>query len=45
MSVNLAANAAGDYNWITPEQYNDRHAALTGGFLGLIRCDSARRRR
>jgi hypothetical protein len=24
-----------DYNWITPNQYNDMHTALTGGFLGL----------
>ena len=24
-----------DYNWITPDQYNDMHTALSGGFQGL----------
>jgi len=24
-----------DYNWITPDQYNDMHTALTGGYKGL----------
>jgi phosphatidylinositol-3-phosphatase len=24
-----------DYNWITPNQYNDMHTALTGGYKGL----------
>ncbi len=24
-----------DYNWITPNQYNDMHTALTGGYMGL----------
>ena len=28
----LANNAVGQYNWITPDQYNDAHTALNGGF-------------
>ena len=24
-----------EYNWITPDQYNDMHTALTGGYKGL----------
>ncbi len=31
----LANNAVADYNWITPNQFNDMHTALTGGFQGL----------
>jgi len=30
--TDLANNAVGRYNWITPNQYNDAHSALTGGF-------------
>jgi phosphatidylinositol-3-phosphatase len=33
--VDLANNSVADYNWITPDQYNDMHTALAGGFLGL----------
>jgi len=33
--VDLANNAVADYNWITPDQYNDMHTALTAGFMGL----------
>ncbi len=25
-------NAVGQYNWITPDQYNDAHSSLNGGF-------------
>ena len=32
LSADLAGNAVGRYNWITPNQYNDMHSALTGGF-------------
>jgi hypothetical protein len=28
----LTNNAVGRYNWITPNQYNDMHSALAGGF-------------
>ena len=33
--VDLGNNTVADYNWITPDQFNDQHTALTGGFLGL----------
>jgi phosphatidylinositol-3-phosphatase len=32
--VDLANNSVADYNWITPDQYNDMHTALTGGVPG-----------
>ena len=28
----LTNNTIGRYNWITPDQFNDMHSALTGGF-------------
>jgi hypothetical protein len=28
----LTNHAVGQYNWITPNQYNDMHSALSGGF-------------
>jgi hypothetical protein len=31
----LANNAVAQYNWITPNQFNDQHTALKGGFMGL----------
>jgi phosphatidylinositol-3-phosphatase len=33
--VDLASNSVADYNWITPDQYNDMHSALNNGFMGL----------
>lgn len=33
--VDLANNAVAQYNWITPNQFNDQHTALTGGFKGV----------
>jgi phosphatidylinositol-3-phosphatase len=33
--VDLANNSVADYNWITPNQFNNMHSALQGGFLGL----------
>jgi len=33
--VDLANNAVANYNWITPNQYNDQHTTLNGGFGGL----------
>ena len=35
LATDLANNTAADYNWITPDQYNDMHTALNGGFRGL----------
>jgi hypothetical protein len=31
----LADDDVADYNWITPDQYNDMHTALNGGYKGL----------
>ena len=33
--VDLANNTTARYSWITPDQYNDQHTALTDGFHGL----------
>ena len=33
--VDLANNTVAQYNWITPNQFNDQHSALKGGFQGL----------
>jgi hypothetical protein len=33
--TDLANDTVADYNWITPNQFNDMHTALTGGFQGL----------
>ena len=35
LMVDLGNDTVADYNWITPDQYNDMHTALTGGYLGL----------
>jgi phosphatidylinositol-3-phosphatase len=32
--VDLANNSVADYNWITPNQFNDMHTELSGGFMG-----------
>ena len=34
LQVDLTNNTVADYNWITPDQYNDMHTALTSGFQG-----------
>jgi hypothetical protein len=33
--VDLTNDAVADYNWITPNQYNDMHTTLAGGYKGL----------
>jgi len=33
--ADLANNTVADYNWISPDQYNDMHTALAAGFEGL----------
>jgi hypothetical protein len=33
--TDLDNNAVADYNWITPDQYNDMHTALSAGYMGL----------
>ena len=35
LEVDLANNTVADYNWITPDQYNDQHSALSAGFAGV----------
>lgn len=35
LAIDLANNTVADYNWITPDQYNDMHTALKNGFNGL----------
>lgn len=35
LAFDLAGNHVADYNWITPDQYNDQHSALSAGFAGL----------
>ncbi len=32
LAQDLANNKVGKYNWITPDQYNDQHSSLNGGF-------------
>jgi hypothetical protein len=32
LTTDLTNNTVGRYNWITPDQYNDMHTALTAGF-------------
>jgi hypothetical protein len=34
-STDLENNTVADYNWITPNQYNDMHTALAAGYKGL----------
>ena len=35
LATDLANNTVANYNWITPDQYNDMHTSLTGGYKGL----------
>ncbi len=35
LEIDLANNDVADYNWITPNQFNDMHTTLTGGYKGL----------
>ena len=35
LAADLANNTVADYNWITPNQYNDMHTSLAGGYKGL----------
>jgi len=35
LAFDLASNQVADYNWITPDQYNDMHSGLSAGFAGL----------
>jgi hypothetical protein len=33
LEQDLATGNVGAYNWITPDQYNDQHSTLSGGFV------------
>ncbi len=35
LEVDLAGNTVANYVWITPNQYNDQHTALSAGFAGV----------
>jgi len=35
LMTDLANNTVADYNWITPDQYNDMHTSLPGGYKSL----------
>jgi len=35
LASDLAHDRVADYNWITPNQYNDMHTALSAGYKGL----------
>jgi hypothetical protein len=35
LQTDLNNNTVANYNWITPDQYNDMHSTLSGGFMGL----------
>ncbi len=35
LKYDLANNNVADYNWITPDQYNEMHSGLSAGFAGL----------
>jgi hypothetical protein len=32
LALDLANNKVADYNWITPDQYNDQHSTLANGY-------------
>jgi hypothetical protein len=34
--TDLANDSVAEYNWITPNQFNDMHTALAGGYKGLV---------
>jgi hypothetical protein len=35
LQFDLANNRVAEYNWITPNQYNDQHSGLKNGFAGI----------
>ncbi len=35
LAFDLAHDNVAEYNWITPDQYNDQHSGLTGGIAGV----------
>jgi phosphatidylinositol-3-phosphatase len=41
LSVDLANNTVADYNWITPDQYNEQHSSLANGYGQFPSSDQA----
>lgn len=41
LAFDLANDRVGEYNWITPDQYNEMHSGLNAGFNGLAPSDAA----
>ena len=35
LQLDLLNDTVADYNWITPNQYNDMHTTLSAGYKGL----------
>jgi hypothetical protein len=42
LQLDLAAGAVADYNWITPNQFNDMHTGLSGGVFQGFTGDAAK---
>ena len=36
LALDLQSNRVADYNWITPDQYNDQHTKLTAGYGSFV---------
>jgi len=36
LALDLQNDTVADYNWITPDQYNDQHSALTAGYGSFV---------
>jgi hypothetical protein len=36
LALDLQQNAVADYNWITPNQFNDQHSKLTAGYGAFV---------
>jgi phosphatidylinositol-3-phosphatase len=36
LAVDLQNNTVADYNWITPDQYNEQHSALSAGYGSYV---------
>jgi len=41
LALDLTNNTVADYNWISPDQYNDQHTSLTNGYGQYPKGDSA----
>ena len=41
LALDLTNNTVADYNWITPDQYNDQHTSLNNGYGQYPKGDSA----